>query len=80
MAMPADVPIFGVRATLRDGARIRFGIYATQADATEQALLFLATGAAKRVETLKRVAGEVEVVAVPNQRPRFGSRQMAELS
>jgi hypothetical protein len=78
--MPTDVPIFEVRATLADGARMRLGLYATQDDAAEQARLLLATGVATRVETVKRVEGRVEVVAVRSQRPQFGARSAAALS
>lgn len=80
MPMPTDVPIFEVRATLADGARMRIGLYATQDDATEQAWLLLTTGVATRVETVKRVDGRIEVVAVLLPRSQFGARQTAELS
>jgi hypothetical protein len=75
MPMPTDEPIFEVRATLTDGARQRLGLYATEDDAAEQAQLLIETGEARRVETIKRVNGQVELVAVAAQRPRFGARR-----
>jgi hypothetical protein len=80
MPMPTDVPIFEVRATLANGSRMRLGLYATLDGAAEQSRLLLATGVATRVETIKRVAGQIEVLAVHSPRARFGARQTAELS
>lgn len=78
MPIPTDVPIFEVRATMVDGSRMRLGLYATQDDAAEQAHLLLATGVATRVETVKRVSGRVEVVAVVGPRSRFDARRNAD--
>jgi hypothetical protein len=75
MTVPSDVPIFEVRATLPDGSRQRLGLYASEADAADQAQLLLASGGATWIETVKRVNGQVEVVAVAGQRSRFGVRR-----
>jgi hypothetical protein len=75
MTEPNEAPIFEVRATLTDGSRQRLGLYATEADAVERAQLVLASGQATRVETVKRVNGRVEVIAVAGPRSRFGARR-----
>jgi hypothetical protein len=75
MTRPSDAPIFEVRATLPDGARERLGLYATEDDAAGHAQLLIAAGLASRVETIKRVNGRVELVAVVGPWPRFGARQ-----
>jgi hypothetical protein len=75
MTMPSGAPIFEVRATLADGTRQLLGLYATEAEATGHVQLLIVAGVATRVETVKRVDGQVEVVAVAGQRSRFGARR-----
>jgi hypothetical protein len=75
MTMPTEAPIFEVRVILADGSRQRLGLYATEGDAADHAQLLITAGIATRVETIKRVNGRVEVVAVAGARPHFGTRR-----
>jgi hypothetical protein len=71
--MPSDAPISEARATLPDGSRQRLGRSASEDAATGHARLLLTAGLATRVETIKRVDGRVEVIAIAGRRSRFGA-------
>ena len=73
MTEPQDASIFEVRATLTNGARLKLGVSATQADAAEWARWLVTTGDVTRVDIVLRVAGHIQLVAVigPTRRVRW---------
>jgi hypothetical protein len=78
MTMAADGPIFDVRATLTNGARLKLGLYATQADAAEWARWLVQTGDVTRVDVVLRVAGHIQLVAVIGPTRRFRWRRAVD--
>lgn len=64
MSMPNDAAIYELRAVQPDGSTTSAGLYATDAEASEQARLLLASGRARRIETWRRQDGRDDFLAI----------------